>query len=75
MAAELKSQYQVGQYVKVYFDPLTQRDLEGDAKLVKLENEVGVYEGRIANLWRVKFRGESNSYSRIVLEPEGSGDG
>lgn len=64
------SKYQVGQYVKVYFDPLTERDFEGDAKLIEYVHEVGVFEGRDVHLWKVRFRGESSKYSRLVKEPQ-----
>jgi hypothetical protein len=63
------SKYQVGQYVKVYFDPLTERDFEGDAKLVQHVNEVGEHDGRTVHMWKVRFRGESSTYSRLVKEP------
>ncbi len=64
-----ETRYQIGQYVKVYFDPLTEQHFEGDGKLIQHVNEIGLYEGRIVHMWKVRFRGESSIYSRMVKEP------
>jgi hypothetical protein len=64
-----KGTFCVGSKVRIYFDPLTEEDYEGHATLLKREAEVGVWEGRVAARWVVRFRGESQKLLRTVLEP------
>lgn len=67
MQAETK--YHVGDRVKIYEHPLTERSLEGEAILAEYVAEVGVYEGRLVHAWRVRFVGETATYYRVILEP------
>lgn len=65
-----ESKYKVGQYVKVYFDPLTEKEFEGDGKLIQHVNEVAYHSGQKVHMWKVRFRGESSVYSRLIKEPK-----
>jgi hypothetical protein len=60
-----------GDKVRVYYDPLTQEEFEGDAKLKKFEMHVGVYEGQNLSRWRVRFSGDTKDVTRNILEPAG----
>ena len=58
-----------GDKVKVYYDPLTEQEFEGDAKLVEeVERWENSWEGRTLTRWKIKFRGETKTYVRNILE-------
>lgn len=59
-----------GDRVRVYFDPLTEREFEDEVRLVERVGEVGFWEGRVVARWKVKFIGESKIYERNILEPK-----
>lgn len=64
-----------GDRVNIYHDPLTERELEGKAQLLKRVTEnVGSWEGRTISLWEVKFADGAKVW-RKVLEPEVENDG
>ena len=51
-----------GMIVKIYCDPITCKDLEGKAKLVKFISLQGFYNGSELSLWEVKSLDNSDNY-------------
>lgn len=58
-----------GERVEVYYDPLTENELEGKAQLLEeLAESVGTWNGRNLTEWRVKFA-DGAKVIRKILEP------
>lgn len=58
-----------GERVEVYYDPLTEQELEGKAQLVEeMAGSIGTWEGRNLALWKVKFS-DGAKVTRKILEP------
>ena len=54
-----------GDEVTIYEDPITQRQPEGNATLVELVSRLA--DGEI---WEVRFKGEDDTYQRLICPTE-----
>jgi len=71
-----KSVLSVGDKVRVYFDPLTEREYEGEARLKRFVLSDGEYNGRVIEWWYVRFPGEKSDFFRkILVRKEGKKNG
>ena len=43
------------QIKQIFYDPLTEKNPEGEAELLKLINIIGYYKGHKIELWKVRF--------------------
>ena len=60
-----------GQVIQVFHDPITQENVEGDARLVAcLDQDFGQVEQGTLQRWRVRFVGERHSFERTILMRE-----
>jgi hypothetical protein len=56
--------------VKIFTDPITEIDLEGEAILKKRIAKLGYWEGRSLERWEVVFADDFRRFERNVLEPK-----
>ena len=54
-----------GQRVQIYHDPITQKDPEGEAVLVKFDSDF-----RLAEQWAVRFPGETETVYRLIAKQD-----
>ena len=58
-----------GDIINIYQKPVTEEDLEGKAKLIKLihATPLDTFNRRSIEDWEVRFEGETETYRRTVL--------
>lgn len=57
-----------GDVVTIYQDPITRTKPEGKAVLLEmLSDNMGIYEGKTLQYWKVSFQGETEIYQRSIL--------
>lgn len=54
-----------GMIVKVYENPISRLNHEGNAKLIKRIRK----DGKLSETWLVRFDGESGQYERVIHLP------
>lgn len=55
----------IRQFTPIYYDPISRRQMEGVASLIKLNNRQGEFEE-----WMVRFFGEKHTVNRLIWRGE-----
>jgi hypothetical protein len=55
-----------GDIVKIYQRPLTQKDYEGKAKLIKRVEGIDLYNGIVLERWEVEFESDFFRCERLI---------
>lgn len=59
--------YAKGENVTIYYDPITETKPEGIAVLIEHQKDSGTYDGRMLQIWMVKFLSDGFITVRGIL--------